>query len=158
MVPPVSDGASPTPPYSGYHYRHFPFAHGALTRSGPPSQTVTLKSVNQISWSYNPSSAVTEKVWAPARSLATTCAIIVIFSSYGYLDVSVPRVRSLIKSGYWTFSPVGCPIRKPVDHPVCAGPHSLSQLIASFIASGSLGIPPAPFLNCLVHVPAEAST
>ena len=35
----------------------------------------------------------TAPVWAPARSLATTCAIIVIFSSSGYLDVSVPRVR-----------------------------------------------------------------
>ena len=33
-------------------------------------------------------------VWAFARSLATTYAIIVIFSSYGYLDVSVPHVRS----------------------------------------------------------------
>ena len=32
-------------------------------------------------------------VWALARSLATTYAIIIIFSSYGYLDVSVPHVR-----------------------------------------------------------------
>ena len=31
-------------------------------------------------------------VWALPRSLATTCGIIVIFSSCGYLDVSVPRV------------------------------------------------------------------
>ena len=32
-------------------------------------------------------------VWADPRSLATTCGIIIIFSSYGYLDVSVPHVR-----------------------------------------------------------------
>ena len=32
-------------------------------------------------------------VWALPRSLATTCGIIFIFSSYGYLDVSVPHVR-----------------------------------------------------------------
>ncbi len=44
-------------------------------------------------WSYNPTPAVTGMVWAPPRSLATTCGIIVIFSSSGYLDVSVPRVR-----------------------------------------------------------------
>ena len=33
-------------------------------------------------------------VWALPRSLATTCGIIFIFFSYGYLDVSVPHVRS----------------------------------------------------------------
>ena len=43
--------------------------------------------------SYNPGGAVTPTVWALPRSLATTCGIIVIFSSCGYLDVSVPRVR-----------------------------------------------------------------
>jgi hypothetical protein len=31
-------------------------------------------------------------VWAFPLSLATTYGIIIIFSSYGYLDVSVPRV------------------------------------------------------------------
>ena len=40
-----------------------------------------------------PYDAKTSMVWALARSLATTYAIIVIFSSYGYLDVSVPHVR-----------------------------------------------------------------
>ncbi len=43
--------------------------------------------------SYNPGRAVTRPVWASARSLATTCAITLVFSSSGYLDVSVPRVR-----------------------------------------------------------------
>jgi hypothetical protein len=46
-------------------------------------------------WSYNPDPAVTGAVWAFPRSLATTCGIIVIFSSSGYLDVSVLRVRFL---------------------------------------------------------------
>jgi hypothetical protein len=46
-------------------------------------------------WSYNPGPAVTGPVWALPRSLATTCGIIVIFSSSGYLDVSVPPVRPL---------------------------------------------------------------
>ena len=40
---------------------------------------------------------------------------------------------------------VGCPIRKPADRLVCAHPRSLSQLVASFIASESLGIPRTPF-------------
>ena len=34
-------------------------------------------------------------VWANPRSLATTCGITVVFSSSGYLDVSVPRVSPL---------------------------------------------------------------
>jgi hypothetical protein len=48
---------------------------------------------------------------------------------------------------YWIFNPVGCPIRKSADHRVCAPPHRLSQLITSFIASESLGIPRAPFVT-----------
>ena len=51
--------------------------------------------VSRMSQSYNPHSAVTKWVWALPRSLATTCGIIVIFFSSGYLDVSVPRVGLL---------------------------------------------------------------
>ena len=47
-----------------------------------------------MSWSYNPVIAVTIMVWALSLSLATTQEIIIIFSSSGYLDVSVLRVRS----------------------------------------------------------------
>ena len=58
------------------------------------SQTSTM------SESYNPGGAVTRPVWASPRSLATTWGIIVIFSSCGYLDVSVPRVRPLKKGDH----------------------------------------------------------
>ena len=51
---------------------------------------------HQMSQSYNPNIAVTTLVWANARSLATTSAITIVFSSSGYLDVSVPRVRLLL--------------------------------------------------------------
>ena len=40
---------------------------------------------------------------------------------------------------------MGCPIRKSADQFVCADPRSLSQLITSFFASESLGIPHTPF-------------
>ena len=63
-----------------------------LTVYGQPSHAVQLKCFNQISWSYNPATAVTAAVWAPPRSLATTRGIILIFCSSGYLDVSVLRV------------------------------------------------------------------
>jgi hypothetical protein len=41
---------------------------------------------------YNPKPAVTGLVWANARSLATTYAITIVFSSSTYLDVSVQWV------------------------------------------------------------------
>ncbi len=48
---------------------------------------------------------------------------------------------------YYTFSIVGCPIRISADHIVCADPRSFSQLITSFFASGSLGIPHTPLFS-----------
>ena len=47
----------------------------------------------QLCRSYNPTVALTTVVWANPRSLATTCGITIVFSSSGYLDVSVHRVR-----------------------------------------------------------------
>ena len=46
-----------------------------------------------MSQSYNPSIAVTTLVWAISRSLAATNEITIVFSSSGYLDVSVLRVH-----------------------------------------------------------------
>ncbi len=96
-----------------------------------------------MSWSYNPVIAETTTVWTNPISLAATIGITFVFSSTGYLDVSVPRVRLL--KGYYVFNIVGCPIRISMDHIVCADPHGFSQLITSFIASESLGIPHTPF-------------
>ena len=45
-----------------------------------------------ILWSYNPRKAVTFLVWAVPCSLAATEGITIVFSSSGYLDVSVHRV------------------------------------------------------------------
>ena len=63
---------------------------------------------------------------------------LIIFSSSGYLDVSVLRVRSFKR--WLVFNQPGCPIRKSTNQRLCAPPRSLSQLITSFIASASQGI------------------
>ena len=47
-------------------------------------------------------------------------------------------------------TPPGYPIRKSSDQRFCAPTRSLSQLITSFIASESLGIPHTPLL-CLLY-------
>ena len=113
-----------------------------------PSRSADLMSADRRR-SYNPVPAVTGTVWAPARSLATTCAITVVFFSSGYLDVSVPRVGPA--PGAVPRSPAaGCPIRKSVLGRVFAPGHGLSQLVTSFFASESQGIlhvPLSPFLR-----------
>ena len=46
--------------------------------------------------------------------------------------------------GWQSFRLPGCPIRKSMDQRIFAPPHSLSQLITSFIACKSLGIHRTP--------------
>ena len=48
---------------------------------------------------------------------------------------------------YHAFSMMGCPIRKSPDQFLFADPRSLSQLITSFFASESLGIPHTPLIT-----------
>ena len=57
-------------------------------------------------------------------------------------------------AGYYVFNIVGCPIRISADQLVCANPRSFSQLVTSFFASESLGIPHTPLFNlfCLLSL------
>ena len=99
MVPPVSDRISLVPPYSGYDYVWIRFRiHGFHVLRPDFPEGSSIKSKSTLS-SYNPGHAVTPPVWAIPRSLATTCGITVVFSSCGYLDVSVPRVRPSYQGG-----------------------------------------------------------
>ena len=81
--------------------------------------------------SYNPAKRIaTPAVWALALSLATTRAITVVFSSSGYWDVSVPRVRFCLRQMARSPAP-GCPIRKSAARhgylPLTAAYRSLSR-------------------------------
>ncbi len=74
-----------------------PLSVTVLTNTGLSPSMATLSNVflfvkHQMSWSYNPNTAVTALVWANPISLAATIGITIVFSSSGYLDVSVPRV------------------------------------------------------------------
>src|SRR6185437_1269619 len=100
-------------------------------------------------WSYYPLTALTGRVWALPLSLATTCGITVVFSSSGYLDVSVLRVCFLLP-GCIDFINTGFPIRTSPDRFLFADPRCFSQLITSFFASESLGIPHAPLVTFFV--------
>ena len=68
-----------------------------FARTGLSPSTVPLSKgfrfiAHRISWSYNPTTAETVMVWTNPLSLATTHGITFVFSSSGYLDVSVHRV------------------------------------------------------------------
>ena len=146
MVPADSRKVSRAPRYSGYYQDLY-----RLTCTGlSPSMIVLSKTfqffVQSMSQSYNPKIAVTTLVWANSVSLAATQEITFVFFSSGYLDVSVLRV-CFHRGGYQVFNLVGFPIRISTDHSVCATPRSFSQLITSFIASESLGIPQTPLIS-----------
>ena len=81
----------------------------------------------------NPAGAVTPTVWARPSSIASTRGFTVVFSSSGYLDVSVHRVRPALAV---VRSPaLGCPIQISPDQRSFAPPRSFSQLVTSFFAS-----------------------
>ena len=71
------------------------FVYGTFTLCRGLFQITSTINYKSMSQSYNPKIAVTTLVWASARSLATTCAITVVFFSSAYLDVSVQRVCHL---------------------------------------------------------------
>ena len=90
-----SDRVSHAPPYSGYCQVYIIFRvrdFHSLWLNFPDYSTIIYKSTTQ---SYNPESAETLTVWAISLSLAATHKITIVFSSSGYLDVSVLPVSSL---------------------------------------------------------------
>jgi hypothetical protein len=108
MVPVVSEGVSPAPPYSGYPYVTLIYFYRAITCYGHSSQSVRINKDSKKR-SYNPFIALTIKVWAVPLSLATTCGITIVFSSCRYLDVSVLCVCLPSFDGMTGLQPVGLP-------------------------------------------------
>ena len=74
------------------------FVYGAITYYGPTFQTARLY-MNLVTprdipnRPHNPRTTEVVQVWACPLSLAATDGITIVFSSWGYLDVSVPPVR-----------------------------------------------------------------
>ena len=92
MVPADSVRISRVPTYSGFRSASQKIRVRDFHPLWPSFQRVPLPSLLPYCDPTTPYDAKTSMVWALARSLATTCAIIIIFSSCGYLDVSVPHV------------------------------------------------------------------
>ena len=90
MVPASSVKVPRVSTYSGFRCAIFVFAYGAFTLSGRLSQNLSAN-FNESRPRSEPQHART-LVWALPVSLAATPGITVVFSSSGYLDVSVRRV------------------------------------------------------------------
>ena len=146
MGPPASRRISRVLRYSGTGSRSSSYAYVAVTLFGwaflPYSALIT-------SAECRPSTPAVRRppVWPLPSSLATTKGIEFSFFSSGYLDVSLPRVPSCetmdSSHGDRALPRPGSPIRKSVDQCLLAAPHSLSQLIASFVGNQCPGIHPA---------------
>ena len=123
----------------GYHllWRRFP--------------TASISTRGLVNGPYNPKAAETTLVWAIPLSLATTQGITIVFSSSGYLDVSVLRVRfhSLcIQLRMTGLQPAGLPHSEIYGSMlVCSSP----QLIAAYHVLHRLLMPRHPpyALTCL---------
>ena len=90
MVPALSHKVSRVSWYSGYRSVNPDFTYGAFTLSGQLFQNCSVILIESLLRS-EPRNARTP-VWALSISLAATLEITVVFSSSGYLDVSVHRV------------------------------------------------------------------
>lgn len=110
-----------------------------LRRPFPRASTKHTTSTTQ---SYNPHGHARGFGLFRVRSPLLTESLLVFFSS-AYLDVSVRRVRDYCLPD---FIGMGCPIRTSTDQGSFAPPRCFSQLTASFVASGSQGIPHAPLV------------
>ena len=93
MVPASSDKVPRVSSYSGFCLALVDFAYGAFTLSGRSFQDLSAISLHRF---YSPNPRDKSLVWALPRSLAATYGITVVFSSSGYLDVSVHRVPLLM--------------------------------------------------------------
>ena len=91
------------------------FAYGGVTLSAGPFQVLLLASAVPCAGPTTPLQKP-GTVWADPRSLAATHGVSFDFLSYGYLDVSVPRVGSLSGDA----CAPGFPIRTSSDHRVLA--------------------------------------
>ena len=143
MVPASSLKVPRASSYSGSRSLHSPFAYTTLTSYGRSFQYRSARLADTLC-GPKPHGART-MVWALPRSLAATCGIILIFSSSGYLDVSVHRVPSV-----WLW------IRHTVTgsasrvSPVCGSP----WLFAAYHVFLRLSVPRHPpcALSCLTFV------
>ena len=146
MVPPDSGRIPPVPPYSGYSPLNIPFSHTGLSPSAVVlSRTLPLRYVHDLG------------VLQPRKRLdvpglgSSAFARHYSRNHYCFLFLRLLRCFSSAGSppfkGCQAFNLTGCPIRKSGYQHLFAVTPGLSQLVTSFFASRSPGIPRAPLVT-----------
>ena len=146
MGPAASRWISRVLRYSGYRPDCRRFAYRAFTSFGPLFHAVLLALAFFVSVLQPQSRRNAVGLGSSAfarRYLRNHCYFLFLrvlrcFSSPGWLTAS-----------RYVSCDTGSPIRISADLRIFAPPRSFSQLVTSFFASGSLGIPHAPFLTSL---------
>jgi hypothetical protein len=139
VVPPCSDRVSRAPPYSRIQQN-----------TTPTGLSPTLACLSRHFGFF------LLNHWPTPLSLATTRGISVDVFSFGYLDVSVPRVclpTLWIQAGISLRR--GFPIRTSADQRSLASPRGFSQRATSFIASWRQGIHRTPLSRSRSHTTAR---
>ena len=138
MVPPCSDRMARVPPYSRTQGRVFPY--GAVTRSGPPFQTlpVTLPQATGLVRFRSPLLAESLLMSFPPAT-----------EMFQFARFASPALW--IEAGN-TACAVGFPIRKSADQSFFAAPRGLSQRSTSFIASQRQGIRQTPLRHLIALI------
>ena len=146
MVPPDSGRIPPVPPYSGY-----PAPEIILSPTGLSPSTAALSSALLLGF-FLDLRALQPRWRLDATGLGSSAfARHYSRNHYCFLFLCLLRCFSSAGSppnlGCQAFSLTGCPIRKSGNHRLFAATPGLSQLVTSFFASRSLGIPRAPLVT-----------
>jgi hypothetical protein len=147
MVPAGSDRVSRAPPYSGLRLAAAPIARTGLS---PPLARLSMRfrfSCCRLMAALQPRPCRNRTGLGCSpfarRYSGNRCCFLLLRVLRCFSSPGLPPDRS----GYRAISAVGCPIRTPTDQGPCAPPRSFSQLVASFFASESQGIPRAPLVT-----------
>ena len=153
MVPAVSDRIPRVPPYSGMNLARIPYVYRTVTSFGRPFQTVPLQILRFLVHPTTPYMPQHLRFGLlPFRSPLLWKSLLFSFPP-GTEMFQFPGF-ALRLHGVSRQVGMGCPIRISTDQWLFAPPRSFSQLITSFFASGSLGIPRTPlvtFFRILVY-------
>ena len=140
MVPAVSDRIPRVPPYSGISLDNTSYVYRTVTSFGRLFQTVPLQVLLFITYPTTPQMPQHPRFGLfPFRSPLLRKSLLFSFppgTEMFQFPGFAPRLHGV--SASWR---MGCPIRTSTDQRLFAPPRSFSQLITSFFASGSLGIP-----------------
>ena len=146
MVPPDSGRIPPVPPYSGS-----PAPEIAISPTGLSPSTAALSSALLLGPSHD-LRVLQPRLRRNADGLGSSAfARHYSRNHYCFLFLCLLRCFSSAGSppfkGCLAFNQTGCPIRKSGNHRLFAATPGLSQLVTSFFASRSLGIPRAPLVT-----------